>query len=117
LYIFRERKAHVPEPFWKIVMKYGYEGKVAEFFWARVRLFDYYVAVVLYEMCVHEGRATVTKDRFRCCATNNMSVVRRGIYGIYVKNVKDAPDILYVELKCKCDVRTASLSIDHIDVI
>jgi hypothetical protein len=61
----RERKAHVPEQFWKIVMKHSHGGKLTEFMWARGRLFDYHVAAILYEMCVQEPLATVTKVRKR----------------------------------------------------
>eukprot|EP00892_Ulva_mutabilis_P010500 jgi/Ulvmu1/7822/UM004_0051.1 len=56
-----ERKAHVPEPFWKIIMKHSAAGKVTEFNWARNRLFDHQIALILFEMCVDDGTATVTK--------------------------------------------------------
>jgi DNA topoisomerase III len=42
-------------------MKHAHAGKVTEFHWARGRLFDYHIAVVLYQMCLEEPVATVTK--------------------------------------------------------
>ena len=60
----RERKAHVPEPFWRIVLKHGHAGKLTEFHWARGRLFDYHIAAVLFEMCLQDPQATVTKVSF-----------------------------------------------------
>lgn len=58
---FREIKAHVPEPFWRIVLKYGEAGqRLTEFQWARGRLFDHQMALLLYEMCLFAGSATVT---------------------------------------------------------
>jgi hypothetical protein len=75
----REIKAHVPEPFWKIVMKYAWpappsnasagrqanqgaqQHRKTEFFWTRGRLFDLAVAAVLYEMCLMTLLATVTE--------------------------------------------------------
>lgn len=59
----RERKAHVPEPFWKIIMKHREAGKITEFVWARNRLFDHQVATILFDMCIEAGQATVTKAR------------------------------------------------------
>lgn len=71
----------MPEPFWKIVLKYGApeeaqpgghlqqlrarQAPLTEFFWARGRLFDHGVAALLYEMCLEAGTATVTKARRR----------------------------------------------------
>jgi hypothetical protein len=78
----REIKAHVPEPFWKIVMMYAWPAhpsdpaqagaaprqlgqkplhRKTEFFWTRGRLFDHGIATVLYEMCLMAKIATVTE--------------------------------------------------------
>ena len=60
----RERKSHVPETFWNIVMKHRQDGKSTEFFWVRGRLFDHHIATVLYQMCLEASLATITKVRF-----------------------------------------------------
>lgn len=80
----RERKAHVPEPFWKIVMKHGHASKLTEFHWARGRLFDHHVAAMLYEMCLQEPQATVTKVCF-CSLDHAVAHVGTPL-GRYVRN-------------------------------
>lgn len=60
----REIKAHVPEPFWRIVLKHREDGPnqpTTEFTWARGRLFDHAMATLLYELCLDAGNALVTK--------------------------------------------------------
>lgn len=62
----REIKAHVPEPFWRIVLSYAVQGqRPCEFAWARGRLFDHAIAAVLYDLCLSADVATVTKVRTR----------------------------------------------------
>ena len=63
----REIEAHVPEDFWHIQVTYTEaDGKKCDFSWDRGRLFDHTAATILYEMCVEEPLATVTKAS---CAT------------------------------------------------
>lgn len=63
----REIAAHVPEDYWYIFLEYatpGAEGKPprrCEFTWARRRLFDEHGAALLYEACVEDPEALVTK--------------------------------------------------------
>ncbi|KAL3140647.1 hypothetical protein ABBQ32_005213 [Trebouxia sp. C0010 RCD-2024] len=57
-----EIQAHVPEDFWHIQVTHtGDDRKRCEFSWDRGRLFDHTAATLLYEMCVEEPQATVTK--------------------------------------------------------
>ena len=54
-----------PEEFWQIELSYSGtsddgEALTARFSWARHRLFDRLVCLVLYEMCVERGVASVT---------------------------------------------------------
>ena len=66
----REIKAHVPEQFWRIVLKHQEANKPAtEFTWARGRLFDHAIATLLYELCLDAGEALVTKVRAQNSAT------------------------------------------------
>jgi hypothetical protein len=54
----------VPEPFWRIILRYKAEGQnqaPCEFTWARGRLFDHGMAALLYELCLEAGQALVTK--------------------------------------------------------
>lgn len=58
----REIQAHIPEDFWHIQVTHTAEDhKRTEFSWDRGRLFDHTAATVLYEMCVEEPLASVTK--------------------------------------------------------
>ncbi|KAM0010754.1 putative DNA topoisomerase transcription factor interactor and regulator CCHC(Zn) family [Helianthus debilis subsp. tardiflorus] len=56
-----EIQAHEPEEFWKIQCSHTTDEGTANFNWMRGHLFDYTCAVLLYEMCVEEPTATVTK--------------------------------------------------------
>ncbi|KAJ0809834.1 putative DNA topoisomerase transcription factor interactor and regulator CCHC(Zn) family [Helianthus annuus] len=56
-----EIQAHEPEEFWKIQCSHTTDEGTANFNWMRGHLFDYTCAVLLYEMCVEESTATVTK--------------------------------------------------------
>ncbi|KVI00499.1 hypothetical protein Ccrd_021255 [Cynara cardunculus var. scolymus] len=58
-----EIQAHEPEEFWKIQCSHTTDEGTATFNWIRGHLFDYTCAVLLYEMCVQEPVATVTKVR------------------------------------------------------
>ncbi|PKI79440.1 hypothetical protein CRG98_000187 [Punica granatum] len=60
---FWEIQAHEPEEFWTINCSHRSEEGLATFNWTRGHLFDYTCAVILYEMCVEEPSATVTKVR------------------------------------------------------
>lgn len=61
----REIQAHVPEDFWQIQVSHtGQDHRKTDFSWDRGRLFDHTAATVLYEMCVEEPLATVTKVSF-----------------------------------------------------
>ncbi|DBB17906.1 hypothetical protein WJX82_005956 [Trebouxia sp. C0006] len=57
-----EIQAHMPEDFWHIQVTHtDQHHKKTEFSWDRGRLFDHTAATVLYEMCVEEPLASVTK--------------------------------------------------------
>ncbi|XP_048335697.2 DNA topoisomerase 3-alpha [Ziziphus jujuba] len=56
-----EVQSYVPEEFWTINCSYKSDEGFASFSWMRGHLFDYTCAVVVYEMCVQEPNATVTK--------------------------------------------------------
>ncbi|MFS7906721.1 putative DNA topoisomerase [Helianthus anomalus] len=56
-----EIQAHEPEELWKIQCSHTTDEGTANFNWMRGHLFDYTCAVLLYEMCVEESTATVTK--------------------------------------------------------
>ena len=66
----REIQAHIPEDFWHIQVTHtGDDHKRCDFSWDRGRLFDHTAATLMYEMCVEEPQATVTKARTNpsCC--------------------------------------------------
>ncbi|XP_050227731.1 DNA topoisomerase 3-alpha isoform X2 [Mercurialis annua] len=56
-----EIQSHEPEEFWTINCSHKSDEGMATFSWMRGHLFDYISAVVLYEMCIQEPTATVTK--------------------------------------------------------
>ncbi|XP_035551186.1 DNA topoisomerase 3-alpha-like isoform X2 [Juglans regia] len=58
-----ENQAHEPEEFWTINCSHKSDEGIATFNWMRGHLFDYTCAVIIYEMCVQEPIATVTKVR------------------------------------------------------
>ncbi|OVA03617.1 DNA topoisomerase [Macleaya cordata] len=58
-----EIQAHEPEEFWTINCTHTSEDGTATFNWMRGHMFDYSCAVIIYEMCVQEPTATVTKVR------------------------------------------------------
>ncbi|KAI3498467.1 hypothetical protein L1887_34242 [Cichorium endivia] len=58
-----EIQAHEPEEFWKIQCTHTNDEGTSNFNWMRGHLFDYTCAVLLYEMCLQEPIATVTKVR------------------------------------------------------
>ncbi|KAL5714566.1 DNA topoisomerase [Ranunculus cassubicifolius] len=58
-----EIQAHEPEEFWVINCSHTSEEGTATFNWMRGHMFDYTCAVMIYEMCVQEPTATVTKVR------------------------------------------------------
>ncbi|KAK4567071.1 hypothetical protein RGQ29_003062 [Quercus rubra] len=58
-----EIQAHEPEEFWTINCSHKSDEGIATFNWMRGHLFDYTCAVIIYEMCVQEPIATVTKVR------------------------------------------------------
>ncbi|XP_077229660.1 topoisomerase 3alpha isoform X2 [Tasmannia lanceolata] len=58
-----EVQSHEPEEFWTINCSHTSEDGTATFNWMRGHLFDYTCAVIIYEMCVEEPTATVTKVR------------------------------------------------------
>lgn len=58
-----EIQAHEPEEFWTINCSHNSEEGTASFSWIRGHLFDYTCAITIYEMCVEEPTATVTKVR------------------------------------------------------
>lgn len=58
----REIQAHVPEDFWYIQVTHtGTDKRPCDFSWDRGRLFDHTAATILYELCVEQPLATVTK--------------------------------------------------------
>eukprot|EP00258_Populus_trichocarpa_P040725 XP_024456744.1 DNA topoisomerase 3-alpha isoform X1 [Populus trichocarpa] len=56
-----EIQSHEPEEFWTINCTHRSDEGLASFNWMRGHLFDYTSSVILYEMCVEEPTATVTK--------------------------------------------------------
>ncbi|CAL1379749.1 unnamed protein product [Linum trigynum] len=56
-----EIQSHEPEEFWTINCTHNSDEGIATFNWMRGHLFDYISVVTLYEMCVEEPTATVTK--------------------------------------------------------
>ncbi|XP_056168081.1 DNA topoisomerase 3-alpha isoform X3 [Syzygium oleosum] len=60
---FWEIQSHEPEEFWTINCSHRSEEGIATFNWMRGHLFDYTCAVIIYEMCVEEPSATVTRVR------------------------------------------------------
>ncbi|XP_065876649.1 DNA topoisomerase 3-alpha isoform X1 [Euphorbia lathyris] len=56
-----EIQSHESEEFWTINCSHKSDEGLATFNWMRGHLFDYTSAVVLYEMCIQEPTATVTK--------------------------------------------------------
>ncbi|KAJ0097277.1 hypothetical protein Patl1_28044 [Pistacia atlantica] len=58
-----EIQSHEPEEFWIINCSHRSDEGTASFSWMRGHLFDYTSAVIIYEMCVQEPTATVTKVR------------------------------------------------------
>ncbi|KAA8547075.1 hypothetical protein F0562_003504 [Nyssa sinensis] len=58
-----EIQSHEPEEFWTINCTHNSDEGIATFNWMHGHMFDYTCAVILYEMCVQEPIATVTKVR------------------------------------------------------
>ncbi|KAH7860070.1 hypothetical protein Vadar_008835 [Vaccinium darrowii] len=58
-----EIQSHEPEEFWTINCTHNSDEGIATFNWMRGHMFDYTCAVIIYEMCVQEPVATVTKVR------------------------------------------------------
>ncbi|GMP26629.1 hypothetical protein CsSME_00002997 [Camellia sinensis var. sinensis] len=58
-----EIQAHESEEFWTINCTHNSDEGTATFNWMRGHMFDYTCAVIIYEMCVQEPTATVTKVR------------------------------------------------------
>ncbi|XP_019069627.2 DNA topoisomerase 3-alpha isoform X2 [Solanum lycopersicum] len=56
-----EIQAHEPEEFWTINCTHNSDEGTATFNWMRGHLFDYTCGVMIYEMCIQEPIATVTK--------------------------------------------------------
>ncbi|KAK9293223.1 hypothetical protein L1049_021213 [Liquidambar formosana] len=56
-----EIQSHEPEEFWTINCSHNSDEGTCTFNWMRGHLFDYTCAVLIYEMCVQEPTATVTK--------------------------------------------------------
>ncbi|OMO56040.1 DNA topoisomerase, type IA [Corchorus olitorius] len=56
-----EIQSHEPEEFWTINCSHKSDEGLATFNWMRGHLFDHTCAVIIYEMCVQEPSATVTK--------------------------------------------------------
>lgn len=63
---YLDRENFIPEEFWKIDVSYiennGPNGTVkTNFNWERVKCFDRHTCYVLYDQCVHNPEALVTK--------------------------------------------------------
>ncbi|KAJ3163200.1 DNA topoisomerase [Geranomyces michiganensis] len=56
---YMKNQRFVPETFWKIEVSITREGSTAKCDWARDRLFDQHLCLVLYEMCMDDPMATV----------------------------------------------------------
>ncbi|KAJ8634027.1 hypothetical protein MRB53_027363 [Persea americana] len=60
---FWEIQSHEPEEFWTINCSHTSNEGIATFNWMRGHMFDHTCAVIIYEMCVEEPTATVTRVR------------------------------------------------------
>ncbi|XP_050372374.1 DNA topoisomerase 3-alpha isoform X2 [Argentina anserina] len=60
-----EIQSHEPEDFWTINCSHRSDEGTATFGWMRGHIFDHACAVIIYEMCVEEPLATVTKVRLQ----------------------------------------------------
>ncbi|RWR86928.1 DNA topoisomerase 3-alpha [Cinnamomum micranthum f. kanehirae] len=60
---FWEIQSHEPEEFWTINCSHTSDEGIATFNWMRGHMFDHTCAVIIYEMCVEEPTATVTRVR------------------------------------------------------
>ncbi|XP_052196823.1 DNA topoisomerase 3-alpha [Diospyros lotus] len=58
-----EIQSHEPEEFWTINCTHNSDEGTAAFSWMRGHMFDHICTVIIYEMCVQESTATVTKVR------------------------------------------------------
>ncbi|CAK9183679.1 unnamed protein product [Ilex paraguariensis] len=58
-----EIQSHEPEEFWTLNFTHNSQEGTAIFNWMRGHLFDYTCAVIIYEMCVQDPLATVSKVR------------------------------------------------------
>ncbi|KAJ3276880.1 DNA topoisomerase 3-alpha [Terramyces sp. JEL0728] len=58
---FLKAKNFKEEPFWKIELSIGKGGIESKFNWSRVQLFDYFSTAVLFETCIENPSAIVTK--------------------------------------------------------
>ncbi|XP_040371096.1 DNA topoisomerase 3-alpha isoform X3 [Rosa chinensis] len=58
-----EIQSHEPEEFWTINCSHRSDEGIATFSWMRGHFFDHACAVIIYEMCVEDPTATVTKVR------------------------------------------------------
>lgn len=54
-------KCHVPEPFYIIKSRLDKNETFAELKWDRVKVFDKATCVILYELCMEDPTAFVTK--------------------------------------------------------
>ena len=67
----REIRSHVPEPFWYIHVSYrAPEGQTCAFTWTRGHIYDHAVATALYETCVDEPLATITRASHTPCTAS-----------------------------------------------
>lgn len=58
---FWQMKCHVPEPFYAIKARLDKNENFAELKWDRVKIFDRATCVILYELCMENPIAIITK--------------------------------------------------------
>lgn len=58
---YLEAQHFIPEKFWKIRVEITFQTIKVEFIWDRNRLFNEFVAIILYENCVASNLAIITK--------------------------------------------------------
>ncbi|XP_052784926.1 DNA topoisomerase 3-alpha-like [Mya arenaria] len=62
---YKQVQAFVPEPFWKLRVKYKMDEVDVEFNWKRNRLFDYMACFILYQQCIESPLARVVDTKGR----------------------------------------------------
>ncbi|XP_074647309.1 DNA topoisomerase 3-alpha-like [Tubulanus polymorphus] len=81
---YKQVQNFISEPFWKIKVSHKLDEIIAEFSWARNRLFDHLACLVLYQHCLESPIATVTdiktksKSKWRPVALDTVEMEKLG---------------------------------------